>query len=265
MYSSPRQTPLTPRPSSQSVTSVVTPLERDVSGGEPAIVSSVDITEDILNQHLLFGASDHTAPAGLAAAKALNFANGASIQRPELQRCTIIPFTFKYQGSTGLFGAENFFVRVDVDVKLDITRKCFEEEYWECAKISESEFDPSSVYEDAVIDFTKDLTIVNTYLPARLFFGKNKNTDFYISVDLNNLKTGNIYIDNWFDVRLYTSERMEHPYDKMYVRLNDFFYIGFHARNTRRLDYNVEALIGNELVLSNQVEDTRFIARRINQ
>ena len=33
----------------------------------------------------------------------------------------------------------------------------------------------------------------------------------------------------------------------MYVRLNDSFYVGFHARNTRRLPYNVELTIGEEL------------------
>ena len=152
-----------------------------------------------------------------------------------------------------------------MDINTDITLKCYEEEYWQCAKISESSYDPSSVYEDALLDFTKDLTPVNTYDPARISFGNTKNTDFYISIDLNNLKTGNTYIDSWLDVRLYTAEREEHPYDKMYVRLHDYFYIGFHARNTRRLDYNVEALIGNELIPASAVEDTRFIARRINQ
>ena len=111
------------------------------------------------------------------------------------------------------------------------------------------------------MDFDKDLTIVNTYEPANLTMVKRANTNSYISVDLNNLKTGNKYIDSWLDVRLYTSDREEHPYDKMYVRLKDYFYIGFHARNTRRLDYNVEALIGDELVEANAIKDTRLIAR----
>ena len=29
----------------------------------------------------------------------------------------------------------------------------------------------------------------------------------------------NIYIDDWLDVQLYTEDREEHPYDKMYVGL----------------------------------------------
>ena len=72
------------------------------------------------------------------------------------------------------------------------------------------------------------------------------------------LKTGNKYIDAWFDVRLYTKNREEHPYDKMYVRLNDFFYIGFHARNTRRLPYNVKCVIGQEYLSGAEVNAMRY-------
>ena len=221
----------------------------------------MDVTEQILQNHLTYGASDNTAPQGLAAAKSLNFANGASIQRPEKQRVTIIPYTLKYSGSTGLFGAENYFVRVEADVPLDFTLACFEEEFWECARVTQSTYDASSVYANAEFDFDKDLETINTYDPARMSTQVRATTNSYISVDLTNLKTGNKYIDDWLDVRLYTADREEHPYDKMYVRLQDYFYIGFHARNTRRLDYNVEALIGKELIPASAVEDARFIAR----
>ena len=194
----------------------------------------MDVTDQILLYNQIYGASSNTQPQGLSASKSLNFANGASIQKPDLTRVTVVPFTLKYQGTTGLFGAENYFVRVNTDVPLDFTTRCFEEKFWECAFFSDAPHDPASVYDDS-----------------------------YISVDLNNLKTGNTYIDSWLDVRLYTKEREEHPYDKMYVRLRDYFYIGFHARNTRRLDYNVEAIVGNELVEAGDVEDTRYIAKSI--
>jgi len=222
----------------------------------------MDVTEQILQQHLIYGASDNTAPQGLAASKSLNFANGASIQRPENQRITVIPYTLKYQGSTGLFGAENYFVRVNAEVPLDITLKCYEEPFWECARITSEPWNPGSVYDSAIIDYSKDLEpLVNEYEPALISSKVRATTNSYISVDLTNLKTGNKYIDDWLDVRLYTSDREEHPYDKMYVRLKDYFYIGFHARNTRRLDYNVEALIGDELVEAKAIKDPRFIAR----
>ena len=210
---------------------------------------------------MIYGASDNTAPHTLAASKSLNYANGASIQKPIQERVTVIPRTLHYKDEVGLFGAENCFVRVNLDIPLDITLKCYEEPYWECARISAEAQDPTSYYDVAVIDYTKDLETVNTYEPARITMRKRATTDSYISVDLDNLKTGNIYIDDWLDVRLYTSDREEHPYNKMYCRLNDFFYIGFHARNTRRLAYNVTALIGDDLLSAEHIEDPRYIAR----
>ena len=221
----------------------------------------MDVTEQILQQHILYGASENTAPQGLAASKSLNFANGGSMQRPDKQRVTVIPYTLNYKGSTGLFGAENYFVRVEADVPLDVTNKCFEEPFWECARITATTFDPSSLYTEADIDYTKDFEVVNTFEPANMRVAARPDTDSYISVDLTNLKTGNIYMDSWLDVRLYTASREEHPYDKMYVRLHDYFYIGFHARNTRRLDYNVKAVIGDELIEASAIEDTRYVAK----
>ena len=78
------------------------------------------------------------------------------------------------------------------------------------------------------------------------------------NVDLSNLKTNNKFIDNWFDVRLYNKNRKEHPYDKMFVRMTDYFYIGFHARNTKRLPYNVQCIIGNEYVSGLNEETMRY-------
>ena len=113
-----------------------------------------------------------------------------------------------------------------------------------------------------MIDPDKDEFPVNEYDPARILgdslIGK---PDSYVSVDLNNLKTGNKYIDAWFDVRLYNKATEEHPYDKMYVRMNDFFYIGFHARNTRRLPYNVKCVIGQEYLSGLETGAMRYTNR----
>ena len=69
-----------------------------------------------------------------------------------------------------------------------------------------------------------------------------------VSIDLTNLKTGNKFIDTWFDVRLYNRQRIEHPYDRMYVKLDDVAYVGFHARNTKRLPYNVKVRVGDVFI-----------------
>ena len=57
-----------------------------------------------------------TAPAGLSSSKSLNYANGASIQKPEVSSLTTIPYTFNWQDSVGLFGVENYFVKIDMKI-----------------------------------------------------------------------------------------------------------------------------------------------------
>jgi len=127
----------------------------------------------------------------------------------------------------------------------------------ECARMSIESVDPDDPYTypnegyntpgQAHIDQLADKTIVNTFEPAR--FSGNRAfglTSSVVKIDLNNLKTGNKYIDSWLDVRLYNKAREEHPYDIMYVAPNSYFYVGFHARNTKRLPYNVKCVIGTK-------------------
>lgn len=225
----------------------------------------MDVTAEILQNHLTYGASDNTNPAGLSSSRSLNYAAGPSITRPDKARVTLIPYTLKYQDSVGLFGAENYFVRIDVTLNPIVSAACFEEPGWVCAQVTLRNENDNG-WESAEIDDKEDLETVNTYDPAFMKYSLNKQYRGYLSIDLKNLKTGNIYIDSWLDTRLYTSQREEHPYDKMYVRENDSFYIGFHARNTRRLPYNVECLIGQEYLSEEDIptNERRYIARRIN-
>ena len=219
----------------------------------------MDVTQEILNNHLLYGASDNTAPGGLAASKSLNYAKGASIQKPVLERVTVVPRRLKYADTVGLFGAENVFIKVDLNI-LDTGNLCFEEPGWECLKITFQLSEVVNTYSSAVMDPEKDLNTVNTYEPAQIVNTLSRLNNPYIGVSLANLKTGNKYIDAWFDVRLYTKAREEHPYDEMYLPPSDYFYIGFHARNTRRLPYNVECLIGTGYKPKNEI-DPRLIAK----
>jgi len=218
-----------------------------------------NVTQRILDRHIIYGASDNTNPAYSSSNRSLNYAEGGSITRPENERVTIIPFNLKYNDTVGLFGKENHFIRVNVNIDRSVAYSCFEEDGWSCAQIDYNAFPTENTYQSGLVDPSKDEFPVNQYDPARIngdsLIGK---PDAYVSVDLNNLKTGNKYIDAWFDVRLYNKARQEHPYDKMYVRMNDFFYIGFHARNTRRLPYNVDCVIGQEYVSGLKPEQVRF-------
>ena len=224
----------------------------------------MDVTAEILQNHLIYGASDNTAPAGLSSSRSLNYAAGPSITRPDNIAISLIPFALKYQDAVGLFGAENYFVKVTVAVDLEFVTACYEEIYWECSAISKAA-DSDPYYTAAIIDTSSDLITVNTYEPANIRMSPKEKLNSYVSIDLSNLKTGNKYIDNWLDVRLYTADREEHPYDKMYIKEKDFFYIGIHARNTRRLPYNIECLVGEQYVGYGEMtdEDRRYIARRI--
>ena len=236
----------------------------DRSLGTPASPRIQDVTPQIQKSHLIYGASDYTNPAYSSSNRSLNYAVGGSIHRPELDRVTIIPYSINYQDSVGLFGKENHFVRVNVNINRESALACFEEEGWECAVLREG-LDLSTVntYVPVTLNPLLDPDIVNTFEPAEISNNSLvSKSDAYISVDLENLKTGNKYIDSWFDVRLYNSEREEHPFDKMYVRLNDFFYIGFHARNTKRLPYNVRCVIGNEY-LSGLDEGSRHYRNKV--
>lgn len=225
----------------------------------------MDVTAEILRNTMLYGSSDNTAPAGLSSSRSLNYADGPSITRPENVNVSYIPFTLKYRDSIGLFGAENYFVKVNVKLDPTAAGKCFEEEGWECAVVSKKDEEDIG-WESAELLLNEDLTVVNTYLPASFKMGIYSKFGGLLSIDLNNLKTGNKYIDSWLDVRLYTADREEHPYDRMYIRENDFFYIGFHARNTRRLPYNVDCLVGDMYVKEEDLTDDerRYIARRIS-
>ena len=219
----------------------------------------MDVTQEILRNTEIYGSSDYTAPHSLASAKVLNYANGASIQKPIQERVTVLPRRLKYQDTVGLFGAENVFVKVDLKI-IDTGNLCFEEPGWECLKITFADSELLNTYYTAIMDPSKDLETVNTYEPAEINSKLASFPNPHVGVSLANLKTGNKYIDAWFDVRLYTKAREEHPYDEMYLPVNDYFYIGFHARNTRRLPYNVECLIGTGYKSKNDV-DPRLIAK----
>jgi hypothetical protein len=231
----------------------------DRSLGTPAQPRIQDVTPQIQKTHLIYGSSDYTNPAYSSANKSLNYATGGSITSPERDQVKIIPYTINYQDTVGLFGKENHFIRIDVNIDKNYAFACFEEPGWECARITQDDYDVLNTYRTADIDPLQDLQTVNTYDPAAISQNKlGTKSDAYISVDLENLKTGNKYIDSWFDVRLYTKDRMEHPYNKMYVRIKDFFYIGFHARNTKRLPYNVKCVIGQEYLSGLEVGDRRY-------
>ena len=219
-----------------------------------------DVTNQILKSHALYGGSDNTAQHRTASGKSLNYANGASIQKPVVQICNIVPFSHNYQDAVGLFGAENHFVKFHLDIMQEQVAKPFMEPGWEpSGKFYKTRRESEWEQYSTSMSFLQD----DNYEPAKVEpYGLPQLNDLYLSVRLINLGTDNIYVDDWLDVRLYGKNREEHSYDLMYVKQNDFFYVGFHARNTKRLPYNVQVRIGESATSYDNIEDKRYIMRR---
>jgi len=209
----------------------------------------MNVTDQVIRSHQLYGGSDSNNPSYYSANKSLNYAKGSnSLMNARVEKVTAIPSALNYQDSVGLFGAENVYIKVQLDIKN--TKSIYTDtgspvNTYEPATIDIDNPDLDIYYEAALLDFAKDLFTENEYEPAVLANKIDTIARPLVSIDLANLKTGNKYIDAWFDVRLYTKDRKEHAYDKMYINPKEFFYIGFHARNTKRLPYNVSMTVGD--------------------
>ena len=208
----------------------------------------MDVTQQINRQMIGTGAGS-SQPEYFAVNRSLNFAKSSnSIINAAPDRVTVAPAVRNYKDTVGLFGAENIFIKVD----LDILNSSYvdddgivQDDYVELTRrdnIDDSTFE----WQAAFADYSKDLLpIENSYEPAEFTNDLTFVPGAVALVSLRNLKTGNKYIDCWFDTRLYRKDREEHPYDSMYVPLDSYFYVGFHARNTKRLPYNVSLTVGN--------------------
>ena len=237
----------------------------DRSLGTTAQPRIKDVTPQILDSHIVYGGSDYTAAHRHASGRSLNYAVGGSINSPEVERVTVTPYAIEYKDTVGLFGKENHFIKLDLRVKGDKVFTCYIDNTYVCAQTRNQDSE-EPYWQPGEIDYFHNVPIdPDGYEQARI--GNNTLPNLngekgYFSVSLINNKTGNQYIDNWLDIRLYTENREEHPYDKMYVGQFDSFYIGFHARNTRRLPYDVECIIGLEWVTYNEIDDKRYIMKQ---
>ena len=279
-----------------------------------------DVTEQIIRYNQLYGGSDNTQQGGLAASKSLNYVKAPTIQRALRVNVTAIPFTFTFTGQVGLFGAENAYIAINLDIQnttnarkgvvvndyttADVIYTLDQEQevndYYPAVvesgcNIQDPEMTPEQ--NDLYNDYCK-----HTPGPCALYnacgengrilnVGHNKgcngwfvnlgdSTNYYVncydnaeitdvipnlsnpkvSVRLDNRGTGNIYIDTWLDTMLYERDQQMWGYDTMYVNPRDIMYVGFHARNTRHLPYNVTVTIGEEFLDSGEIAEKELIS-----
>ena len=214
----------------------------------------MDITAEILKQVRIQGGSDNTNPAVLSAAKCLNYATGASIHAAEKITISSIPFTIPFKDAIGL-GADNTYIKFILD-DVEARFGCFSEEGWECALITRIDVpNEDSDYEDSIIDETKDLVPdAQGYLPSTLNnSGPNISDKPRLSITLKNKGTGNIYQDKDFEAYVLNKRREPINDNLLWCDFDDYFYVGFHARNTKRIPYNVDVVIGNEVKLERNI------------
>ena len=223
----------------------------------------MNVTQQIRKTANIYGSSDSARGSNNAAAKSLNYAVGASWQKAARQSVGTIPYNIRYADEVGLFGAENYFLRVDLDVTgqnqfLDVAN--FVDGYYSALVLdSVPELDP--FYESALV---LPLNETDPGWEGARFLDEELpyiGPDAYVSIDLKKLKAGNKYTDAWLDIRLYTADREEHPYDYMYCRLRDHFYIGIHARNTKRLPYNFSCEVGKEYLTLDEITDKSYVMK----
>lgn len=206
----------------------------------------MNVTKDFNKRYDFYGGSRSTNQEYASATKSLQYAKqGANISDATPERVTVVPATLSYKDTVGLFGVENVYVKLDLNIQNFA--------YEQPEVIINTYYDPVTTdsdaafvntYYQAVINRAEDLTTINDYEPADI---SNTLPGFarpMISVDLTNLKTGNQYVDNWLDIRLYTKDKIEHPYDRLIIPIDSYCYLGFHARNTKRLPYNIRCKVG---------------------
>ena len=289
----------------------------------------MDVTNQILQHHKIYGSSESTHQGYVASGSCFNYSKGNTIQKPIEYGVSVFPFKIDLKGEVGLFGAENVFFKFNLNVQ-DAATFCLEEPGWLCADVDqglqpinpedEYTYTPvtsSGVVQDegqAYITFESnlelyppaeeqgwELTIVdrevqpvnlsdeytldtqdapegqlwlyeipfnnedqfytpaNELMPDYLYespgyisgdlsfpnYIKNYNQ---FSVYLQNKGTDNIYIDSHVDGRLYKANREEHPYELMYAAAKDCVYVGIHARNTKRLPFDMTIYFGYETI-----------------
>ena len=221
----------------------------------------MDVTEQILAHHQIYGSSDSTNQSYVASGQCFNYSKGNTIQKPIEYGVTVFPFKADLKGEVGLFGAENVFYKFNVKVQ-DSATFCLEEAGWICAEIDQNlqPVDPSDEYTfvptaklgQAFIDFDKP-ELDESYESADLIYPNYIENFNQFSVYLENKGTDNIYVDSHVDSRLYKSDREEHPYELMYIASQDCVYVGIHARNTKRLPFDMTIYFGYQTVGVNDI------------
>tara|TARA_Y100001973_G_C5204862_1_gene340680 strand:- start:2067 stop:2738 length:672 start_codon:yes stop_codon:yes gene_type:complete len=206
----------------------------------------MDTSEAVLDSYLTYGGSDRTAAKDLSTSKSLNYAKGASLVKPVIENVNTAGYSITFTDSVGIMGPENYFVKFNLDI-IDAGNNYEAEEGWIALFYSAANDSTVNTYVTGTNDLQADTVEVNGFAPANFSNSIPNYIDGVIKITLDNLKTNNHFVDSWLDARLYTQDRLEFPFDTMYVGLKDSFYLGIHARDKRRIPYNIKCTVTTDV------------------
>ena len=83
----------------------------------------MNVTTEVLKANQTYSASDNTNPDRYSSSKTLNYATGGSISKAETAEVNVVPFSLEYSDAVGLFGVENHFIKVKLNIIGDIVLK----------------------------------------------------------------------------------------------------------------------------------------------
>tara|TARA_B100000035_G_scaffold142305_2_gene121092 strand:+ start:755 stop:1426 length:672 start_codon:yes stop_codon:yes gene_type:complete len=211
-----------------------------------------DVTNSISEFYDSYGGSNLSNPSYYSSSKRLDLSSATnSIINAIGPVITTVPFTLKYEDSVGLFGSENFYVKIMLDIIDTGNTHTIINQYAGLTVSADAALE--NTYYMAFEDEASDLTTVNTYEPSERGAGFADLVEPVISLDLENLGTGNMYVDRHVDARLYDKHFNEIDEGTQLIGKQGEFYLGVHARNSRRLPYNINVVIGNAVTLRSEL------------
>jgi hypothetical protein len=223
----------------------------------------MDVTQDIINRISLYGGTPQAEQASLSAIKSLNLAEAPTIHNPAVMRVSAVPFTLVFEGEIGLFGAENKFIRVDLNITSQgFFVQCYEEANWDCLVFNGQDF-TYPVYDQADVINSGDGDIQYQKATFNVSLPFTDEPDQLVSIDLHPNESGNYYADRRVSTQLYNKCKDEHAYDRLFCNPHSSFYVGIAARDTQRLPYKVSCKVGNVYTVKHELteDEYRYIER----
>ena len=124
----------------------------------------MDVTQQV-NRQMIGSGAGSSRPESFAVNRSLNYAQGSNnITTARSDLMTTAPAVRNYKDSVGLFGAENIFIRYDLDITNSLLvdgNGIILNDYTELELKPDG---PTNIYwDEADTDYSKDQTTVNTY------------------------------------------------------------------------------------------------------